>query len=57
MTNDMLTSVSVDCTFRVWQMRTGDVIKVVNTGRKLLSCALCPLNNNFAVVCMSSMSL
>jgi WD40 repeat protein len=50
-TNDMLVSVSLDCTLRLWQLVTGDAMKVIDTQKKLLSCALCPLNNNFVVVC------
>lgn len=49
-TNDMLASVSLDSTLRLWQLRTGDAMKVIDVGKRLLCCALCPLNNNYVVV-------
>lgn len=47
----MLVSVSLDCTIILWQLVTGDPMKVVDTQKALLCCAMCPLNNNFVVVC------
>eukprot|EP01134_Creolimax_fragrantissima_P003387 CFRG3387T1 len=49
-TGQLLVSVSLDGTFRVWQTDTGSTLMSVKVGEPILACALCPINNNLLVI-------
>ncbi|KNC86686.1 hypothetical protein SARC_01155 [Sphaeroforma arctica JP610] len=49
-TGELLVSVSLDKTFRVWQVDTGNTLTTVKVGEPVLTCALNPINNNWLVL-------
>ena len=48
--NDMLMSVSLDKCVRLWDMRTGETLRVIRESSEILCGAFCPVNNNFFAV-------
>lgn len=48
--NDFLLSTSLDTTIRLWDVKTGDCIRIVEDSSETLCCCFCPVNNNLFVV-------
>lgn len=50
MSNEMIVSCSVDKTFRVWEVKTGECLKILKCGSETTCCALHPSKNTVALV-------
>lgn len=48
--NDMILSVSLDKSIRLWDMKNGDTLRTIRESSEVLCCAFCPVNNNFFAV-------
>lgn len=50
MTNELLLSVSLDCTVKIWRVETGECIRTIEDPVESTCCAFHPLNNNIFFV-------